>query len=400
MRASNVLGADLRPRFFLAGEDSIAEFAAPEVPGGESLRAWLRCLAGMQKEALIRSARTGACWRLTSDEGAYLAGFDEAPCPLSFMTVGMISATLRTLLALAREQHIELRQLRLVQDNFYTMTGSALQGTMLGGARDVRLTAQIDSPVDAATLTRLVAEAVSASPVSALLRSKMPSRFGLEHNGHSVAPGRVLALEAAQPNLPGTTFPETHPWANGSPVLLRRSGPSPKVAQTTTLAGDSLSPQQDRLLHLRGICTLDADGMSRVEVQMFNPHGTVYHFLSEETDAQGRPGRAPDALTYVAAGLGFCFMTQFGRFATITRQDLRDYQIVQDMRFVSGEAHAVETQVRLATGENDDAARRMLDMAEQTCFLHALCREVIRTRVMVQTAVDGHLAPLPDTSAH
>jgi hypothetical protein len=38
----------------------------------------------MQKEALIFSQRTRAIWRLASDEGAYLDGDDEAPCPLFF----------------------------------------------------------------------------------------------------------------------------------------------------------------------------------------------------------------------------------------------------------------------------------------------------------------------------
>ena len=46
----------------------------------------------MQKEAIVASARSGKAWRLASDEGPYLDGFDSAPCPLSFLTTGMVSS--------------------------------------------------------------------------------------------------------------------------------------------------------------------------------------------------------------------------------------------------------------------------------------------------------------------
>ena len=45
----------------------------------------------MQKDALVCTS-TGGAWRLASDEGAYLNGLDEAPCPLAFMTTGMAAS--------------------------------------------------------------------------------------------------------------------------------------------------------------------------------------------------------------------------------------------------------------------------------------------------------------------
>ena len=38
----------------------------------------------------------------------------------------------------------------------------------------------------------------------------------------------------------------------------------------------------------------------------------------------------------------------------------------------------------LDTGEDDEFARTALDMAEQTCFLHAFCKADLKTRVSIQ----------------
>jgi hypothetical protein len=40
--------------------------------------------------------------------------------------------------------------------------------------------------------------------------------------------------------------------------------------------------------------------------------------------------------------------------------------------------------VALASDADDEFARRALDMSEQTCFLHALCRTKLRTRIRVR----------------
>jgi len=97
-------------------------------------------------------------------------------------------------------------------------------------------------------------------------------------------------------------------------------------------------------------------------------------------------------------------MTQFGRYAQIAKKDLRKYRIVQDTHFSLGGASAgtgkagradpVETHVYLETGESDDFARTALDMAEQTCFLHAFCRTDLKVRVAIQDA-DAVAVDLP-----
>jgi hypothetical protein len=47
----------------------------------------------------------------------------------------------------------------------------------------------------------------------------------------------------------------------------------------------------------------------------------------------------------------------------------------------AGRADPVETHVFLTSAESDEFARAALDMGEQTCFLHALCRSNVKVRV-------------------
>jgi uncharacterized OsmC-like protein len=386
-----------KPLFFPLRESAYGPAQSLAVSSTDDLvvSAEVQSLGGMQKEALIANSRTGKVWRLASDEGAYLAGLDAAPCPLAFFTVGMVSATLLELQQLAASRGIELRQLRLVQDNRYTMTGSALQGTMRGGAQDVQLTVQAECDSSPEVGDSLLTEALARSPLSSLMRLAQPSRFTLNHNGHDLKTLRVArtASEITSSELRG--FTDVPVDAGHWSELITRLGMSPKVTHTVTMAGDSLAAEQNRLLHLRGLCGVRADGLVVIDVQMFNPHGAVYRFLCDPTDGI----RAPDALSYAAAGLGFCFMTQFGRFAAITRQRLNDYRILQDIRVRDGVTQPVSTRVFLTSDESDDAARQMLDIAEQTCFLHALCRESRNTTVTLQLVKSGVLPPIPDVSA-
>ncbi len=89
-------------------------------------------------------------------------------------------------------------------------------------------------------------------------------------------------------------------------------------------------------------------------------------------------------------------MTQFGRYAAITRKQLDGYRTIQDTHFSAGgasggsgragRADPVETHVYLDTPEDEDFARTLVDMGEQTCFLHALCRTELRPALRVQPA--------------
>ncbi|HAK54872.1 MAG TPA: hypothetical protein DCP38_05225, partial [Acidobacteria bacterium] len=87
---------------------------------------------------------------------------------------------------------------------------------------------------------------------------------------------------------------------------------------------------------------------------------------------------APPPLAYLSAGIGFCYMTQLGRYAHITKQKVRSTRIVQVNHYTqpgTDEAAAgvapVDTHVYFDADESDDVARKSVQMGEQTCFLHA-----------------------------
>ena len=55
----NIIGTSgLAPFFKVANADEVS-IDAPENRKGDALRTWVRSLSGFQKEALIRSAKTG-----------------------------------------------------------------------------------------------------------------------------------------------------------------------------------------------------------------------------------------------------------------------------------------------------------------------------------------------------
>mgnify|MGYP003320407888 CR=1 FL=1 len=65
---------------------------------------------------------------------------------------------------------------------------------------------------------------------------------------------------------------------------------------------------------------------------------STFHFLSHEPLPGSGSASAPDAASYVAGGVAFCFMTQLGRYATIKKQEVSSYRVVQDLHLSVGEA--------------------------------------------------------------
>lgn len=424
-RHPNLLGEDPRPLFFPVTNADAVRLEAPANRHGAALRTWVRALAGMQKEAVVVSGTTGRAWRLVSDEGPYLAGWDVGPCPLSFLTTGMVASYMNEIRALAAMRAIDIRDIRLTLDNRYTMNGSLLRGTMRGGALDPELHAEIDTDADESAVQQLVVDAIGASPIHGLLRGVHTSLFTLSHNGRPISVDQVAPLPTPPPPPdPGDPFAKLDHASDDGDAAIRKVTQGARVEGVAHGVGSSLQDSQSRQLHVRGTCTLRADGVKEIEQVLFKPIGSTFRYLSDEAPpanaGQGRlssgghgiggRGLAPDAATYMSAGIGFCFMTQFGRFAEIQKKPIDAYHIVQDTHFslggasggtgVAGTADPVETHVFLTTGHDDDFARRALDMSEQTCFLHAFCRTELKTQLRLgrpnAAASPAASAPGPD----
>ncbi|AOW13794.1 hypothetical protein LPB72_01775 [Hydrogenophaga crassostreae] len=393
----NILADSGTPLFYELVNPGEVGITPPESRMGDSLRTWVRSLSVFQKEALVASARTGRTWRLASDEGPYLDGHDAAPCPLAFLSVGMIASYMNEITALAKSQGVAIRKLKLTQDNYYTMSGSMPKRTMVGGALPVELLVEIDCDLEDGELNQFLMNAIHASPLNGLMRGHLESLFTLSKNGIELQPAKALRMPGAVYPDPGDHFGEAQPVSD--PAIDRLCWPKgttakKEVAGGTSAAGSSLAAEQNRQLNIGATCTLREDGMKEIVQLQYSPHGTSFNFLSEEAPENGGLGRAPDANSYISAGIGFCFMTQFGRFVKMLNLDLSDYRIVQDSHFSlggasggtgkAGTADPLETHVYLETSESDDVAREMLDISEQTCFLHAFCKTDLKTKLKVQ----------------
>ena len=187
---------------------------------------------------------------------------------------------------------------------------------------------------------------------------------------------------------PSHCFSDAKPL-NTTLTLVEPVGITPKkiVSKGTSSGGSSLSHDQDRRLNIGALATLRADGIKEIQQMQYSPHGTSFRFLSSED------GRAPDANSLISAGIGFCFMTQFGRFVSMLNLNLTDYKIIQDTHYSlaggsdktgkPGKALPIETHVYLDTTESDSVAQEMLDVSEQTCFLHAFCRTDLKTKLKI-----------------
>ncbi|MCY3879850.1 MAG: OsmC family protein [Rhodobacteraceae bacterium] len=387
-QGNDIIGSSGLPPFFRVANAEEVAIDAPENRRGDALRTCVRALSGFQKEALIRSAGTGDVWRLVSDEGPYLNGHDAAPCPLAFLSTGMAAGFMNEILALAARQKVTFRRLKLIQDNFYTMKGSMPKRTMVGGAENIELQVEIDCDFEDQALSEFLINAIAASPLNGLMQGRLESLFKLSRNGEGIPTGKVAEINAPLLPDPGDQFEIPRP-VEDEPLLMEPVGPTPRkaVAKGTSTGGSSLTDEQDRRLNIGAVAELRGDGIKEIQQMQYSPYGTSFRFLSSED------GRAPDANTLISAGIGFCFMTQFGRFVSMLKLDLPDYRILQDTHFSlggasgatgkPGEADPIETHVFLQTAENDDTAREMLDISEQTCFLHAFCRTDLKTRLKI-----------------
>lgn len=369
--AVDVLGNDERPLFFEVDDPAGLGFTAPDARGSVSLRTWARSLSGMQKEAIVINGSTGTAWRLASDEGPYLNGFDAAPCPLSFMTTGMVASYADAVLNIGAAEGLDTRGLRLTLDNYYTMEGSALGGTMIGGALPPELTVEL--PEALRGYAQAVEEAVLSTPITALVNGTNESLFSLSVNGRPQDVDRVLPVLSERLPDPGDALGRASPSGLDSSLVIIRLKEADEIEGVEGGKGSSLEENQSRVLHVRGVCTVGEDGVKEIIQNLFKPIGSEFRFRVEEAPGFGGQGRAPDAATYMSAGIAFCFMTQFGRYASIVKKDLAGYRIVQDTHF-TGDGDPVETHVHVETEEGADFGRTILDMSEQTCFLHALCR--------------------------
>lgn len=348
------------------------------------IRTRARTLAGMQKEALVQYGPTGTVWRLVCDEGPWLNGTDLAPFPLAFFTAGAAASFMSDFLIEASDRNLRVDSLSLVQDNYFTMEGSALRGTMTADVLPVQIKVAATGAGSAEAFSDIARTTLrDRSPVECCLRQALASGFVVRSNNEELEwPGKVGKAVANLPD-PAESFAMIHPLPNDGTMLIT------KCAGTAESHGPAvgLAAEQKRVVHVRTEGHVLEDGLKSITVQCIQPAGSRFEFLSDDSKALGGQERAPSGLAYLSAGVGFCFMTQIGRYAQITKQQLHEFRIVQDTAFrlaldCKPDASGVDTLVCLDTDESQENSIQLVRMAEKTCYLHAAYRGSVVTEIV------------------
>lgn len=381
------------PLIHAVGGLSDAGLIPPDNRHGQSVRAWVRSLNGIQKEGVTLSALTGRAWRFASDEGPHLGGADAAPNPLSYVAVGMAGAFMTEILALAAARGIELEGPVLTLENFYYRDGSFPKGTMVSGALPPEVSLDCKSTADAETLHRLLMDAVAAAPVNGLVRDEKISLFTLTHNGQRIDTGALHPLSGDALSDPGDPIGLiARPDIADAPKLAEKTLSEEEMTRRIA-ANPPAAPVLDgtkKLLHLRTSCRVNDDGTYTCLREQFAQSSSSWEFVVDDRPDHAN-AVAPDSASHFAIGVAFCFMTQIGRYSHMAKYPLLAYRVVQDLHFTlggassgsgkGGTADPVETHCFLDSGTDDDTARDIVRVAEQTCFLHALCRDKAKVKL-------------------
>ena len=373
------------PLVFRANGESLPPASTLQTEGATQMWLALHSLAGMQKEALV-SVTGGATWRMASDEGHYLNGTDLAPFPLAFFTAGQQFSLMSDLVRAARARQLPLAALQIHQDNYYTMNGSFLRGDAVGGAMPADVMVCVDSDAPLESIIELIRVVGARSTAHALAREVISNRFSLSVQGRKLPLAELPTClgDAVNPaglfssvlQLPDPAVP---------PNIIEKTEAAERVEGVEGGAGSSLRSEQKRTLHVHGEAQL-LDGLRmETQIELIKPIGSSFRFLCDEAREFGGLDSAPPPLAYLSAAIGFCFLTQLGRFAHISKQDLRSYSIVQDNHYPTDSADAdtgaatlvspIETHVFIDADISDADAQRLVTVAEQTCFLHATMRD-------------------------
>jgi len=346
----------------------------------------VRALEGMQKEALITIEPGGARWRLACDEGPYLNGKDMAPFPLGFFSAGMQFCFLSQFLQAASANDVTIDDVVLEQDNYYTMEGSFLRGDATGGAKSAKLKLKVDSSAEPSEIASLARLAEASSPTQSLMKTVLNNTFSLKLNGQSLSIPGVATSPTPGNEDPLVAFEMVAPGAPSFlPDIVTRVKKGEAVHGVEGGAGTSLKTEQKRTLHIRSEGRSIDGLLMETVVDCLKPIGSSFRFLCDENEHNGGNGKAPPPLAYVSAGVGFCYMTQLGRYATIAKHPLDAYRIAQRTVFsftgdlADGTRRAsvgpVDTQVFLdASYRDENDGPKLVDVGQQTCFLHAAMR--------------------------
>ena len=218
------------------------------------------------------------------------------------------------------------------------------------------------------------------------MRTSLRNTFSLISNGLPIAIPELASSISEGAQDPGTRFEGIAPTQRSfRPDIIERVKKCDAVVGVEGGLGSSFRVEQKRTLHIHGEARWLGEFLMESLVYCYKPISSSFRFVCDETPGNGGHGSAPPPLAYLSAGIGFCYMTQLGRYAHIKKMKLDSYRIVQQNTFMDARIEPVDTQVfldgDLAAGGD---AVGLVRMGERTCFLHAAMRGEHPSQISVE----------------
>lgn len=335
-----------------------------------------RAIGGHQKEALVTEGGGGTCWRMVSDEGPILGGTDLAPFPLGFFSAGLQSDLLGRIQALAPSFGVHLENLELQVLSRYTFSGSFFAGTGQGSTQAVDVKMSASSAAPAASVSALLMNAVKASPAFGALRQSMANNFALYVNGKRTVVQGVEACtqpDQTDPFIAHRAAPVPDASADACPELIKR------IHAPQTASAHMPSDIQKFEIVVGGTGTINqANNITSALTWLQQPIGSQFELVSDQNPC---PQNAPSGLSYVAAAVSFCYMTQLLRYIDYQKLKVHAVRMVQinpfsvavgqDKQDLQGTAGPFETHLFLNGSESEEVMQKLLFYSARTCYLHA-----------------------------
>lgn len=341
-----------------------------------SCRMLVWSLAGFQKDAVLTSEQTGKSWRLPSDEGSHMAGHDAAPAPLDYISAGMAKACLDEIQALAARRSLDIGPVGLKVDNFYKTEGAALKKTMTGIPLPFTVTAAFSrADISREVLAELARDAIHIAPTAGLFSQITRGLFSVCLNG------KQLDID---------TLPQCAPLANDLRQFASLEGAKdPHQKSLLTRDGDATASTAGHPVHVSGTVTKsNVDGPDTIRMELCAPVGSAW-----QIDVDGIVGRAPDPLSLVSSGMGFCFMTKLHMLAARYKIPIDASYVLQETRFGPGGAtdktqrapgfSPVKTQLDIWSPASEGAIAELVTLTEPACYVHMACQRVLKPRLRI-----------------
>jgi uncharacterized OsmC-like protein len=353
-----------------------------------------RAINGYQKEGIVHEGEGGSVWRLTTDEGLHLGGHDVAPFPLGFYNAGLHGDFINRMRTIAAARNIAIDDFDLYIQNGYYVVGSFIRGDGKGHVEPSHVRVRLSSSASPEAVKALVDDAIKASPAFATMSQPLTNTFAIYVNGRRRVVTSLTnsdAPDAADPYrtygkvpspLAGSDEFDDIIWktgeTNAGEIQPAVNGTDDKIKKIVrTVNGDS------EMLDTPGATLTDTvlglDGMSH------------FQFKSDE-----RPDRdqAPCGLSYIAAGIAFCYLTQLERYTIHQKFNIRGARLVQYTPFTltgdpadgswTGGVAPADTHLFLSGDEDEDNYERLMTMAANVCYLHATLADAVQAVVSVE----------------